>query len=349
MKSEPITAHIGLRGIAATVVFIAHVDLAGQFPEWSWLKTIYPAFMWHHHCVDLFFILSGFILNWVYLAKPQVNWKSYGVARVARIYPLYFAALGFMLLVDAYSLFFHGITVNDLHLSRLLPNLLMLTGFSNDPTMSSINVPSWSVSVEIVMYVSLFPLLCFLERRFTKMAWFALMLVCVIGTQLCYIYPEALGWPYIARGIFGFALGFACCSLWRKSDQTNMPAYFGWAAVVLALLSITHIVPATIKLACFPAIVVATISGGGSISKALSTRCLVWLGDRSYSLYLWHYPMIICFSRFLLYNHSHDGVCALNRRILAYCLITVSAFAMADASYRWFECPAREWIRGKLR
>jgi peptidoglycan/LPS O-acetylase OafA/YrhL len=63
-----IFTHTGLRGIAAMAVLLAHLNaysIAGVFDQ-----DIYVAlFYWHSFAVDLFFVLSGFILHWVYVDR----------------------------------------------------------------------------------------------------------------------------------------------------------------------------------------------------------------------------------------------------------------------------------------
>jgi peptidoglycan/LPS O-acetylase OafA/YrhL len=86
-SAPAIYSHTGLRGIAAMYVLLFHLLWAGgdlranKFCQW---------FQWGGYSVDLFFILSGFILNWVYLSSAAaMNWETYLKARVARILPLY--------------------------------------------------------------------------------------------------------------------------------------------------------------------------------------------------------------------------------------------------------------------
>ena len=87
-SAQVIYSHTGLRGLAALYVVVFHTLLTDKFPE---KNAFHYFFSFGVYSVDLFFILSGFILNWVYGGKrAQINWPSYLWARAARILPLYY-------------------------------------------------------------------------------------------------------------------------------------------------------------------------------------------------------------------------------------------------------------------
>ena len=107
-KSREIYSHTGLRGIAAMCVFIYHIYLS-QAVTWNLNYSFFRFFEWRTYAVDLFFVLSGFILYWVYFNKNvAINWRSYLSARVARIFPIYYLTSFFMLTVLSYSYFKYG-------------------------------------------------------------------------------------------------------------------------------------------------------------------------------------------------------------------------------------------------
>ncbi len=118
-----IRSHAGLRGITAVNVFLAHF-------YWNRTDGIYRMFHWAGHAVDLFFVLSGFILNWVYLSHTDsLHWPSYLRARVARIIPLYYLTTFVYLPISLYSWFRHGISyVGKDYPGILLSNFLIVSG-----------------------------------------------------------------------------------------------------------------------------------------------------------------------------------------------------------------------------
>lgn len=346
-RSPSINAHTGLRGIAAVTVVVAHLILNKVFPEYKIFEKISPLFSWFNECVDLFFILSGFILNWVYLQTGQVDWRSYLSARVARILPLYFLTLFFMLALDCYTWAFHGTVNKDLNPLTLLVNFSMVAGLWGGHSLC-INGPSWSVCVEMVLYVSIFPLLCLCVSRLRgRIVNILLVFLGLAGFAACYGSPTWPDWAEMGRGIFGFIIGFCCCSLWRQTTLsprfTNM---LGVLACVVALCAIFNLISLLFLIFSFPVLVYCTAGDRGIAGKLFGHRLLTWLGDRSYSIYLWHYPIIIFVNRLLIYSHvQSDGRASIERRLLAYSLIVLACILSADLSYRYFECPARDWLR----
>src|SRR5580698_8586607 len=92
LSAATIFSHTGLRGIAAMYVLFYH--LFGGEKGAVHPNAFTKLFQWGGYSVDLFFLLSGFILNWVYLSGPRpLDWRSYLMARVARILPLYYLTM----------------------------------------------------------------------------------------------------------------------------------------------------------------------------------------------------------------------------------------------------------------
>ena len=337
-------------------VFIAHLALKDFFPSSLFVKSIAPIFAWHIQCVDLFFILSGFVLNWVYCKNSKISWKNYGVARIARICPLYFATLCFVLLMDLYSIVRHHIPSVNFELGRLISNILMVSGLASDPGAACVNPPAWSISVEMLLYLALFPVLYFINSKIGTRFYALLALACLatIGLLLCYTGPECLRIPSNlfcqARGFFGFMVGFFCCSIWRIVRLNNLTIeLLSLGAFLCAIVAIIEIIPKFLLALIFPLLVFSTVDNRAWVSRLLGSKIFCYLGERSYSIYLWHFPIIIFFSRMLLYPHkkmdgSYDTTLALKTLILIFFFTLL----ISELSYRFFECPAREWLRGKL-
>lgn len=126
--------------------------------------------IWHHFfafggfAVDLFFILSGFILCYVYLPHgSSVNWSSYWRARVARILPLYYLTTLLMMPVAIYSFIRYGVAYVGIDYPiNVVLNLLMVSGIV-DGFHRTFNSPAWSISIEFFCYFAIFPLLIYLK------------------------------------------------------------------------------------------------------------------------------------------------------------------------------------------
>ncbi len=121
-----IKAHTGLRGIAAMTVFLGHAEFDHLWRGAVWFTGIYSFFYWQSRAVDLFFMLSGFVLNYVYLKERRVEWRAFFAARFARICPLYYAGLFAVLAMNIYSAHTGHYPSPSLTPSILLPNLAMV-------------------------------------------------------------------------------------------------------------------------------------------------------------------------------------------------------------------------------
>src|SRR5262249_34547649 len=138
-----IYSHTGLRGLAASYVVLFHFfgDLEVS-PD-----SLVSVFVFNAgYAVDLFFILSGFILNWVYLPSDdrRVPWRSYLQGRAARILPLYYLTMLVCLMLSLYSIARHGHALVGEHFPlKVLLNLFLLSGIVWG-WRGTLNVPAWS-------------------------------------------------------------------------------------------------------------------------------------------------------------------------------------------------------------
>jgi peptidoglycan/LPS O-acetylase OafA/YrhL len=277
------------------------------------------------------------------------------VARIARICPLYFATLFFLLALDLYSWVAHRIPSANFDFSRLVANLSMISGLASDPGAACVNPPAWSISVEMVLYIALFPLLCLLNRKIGSRlnVLLGLGILATVGLVLCYTGPQCLRIPTSlfcqARGVFGFTAGFLCCSIWRIWRLENRTLkLMNLILSAGAIMAIWEIIPKYLLSAIFPLLVFSTVNSAGRISHILRSRLLDYFGERSYSIYLWHFPMIIFFNRLFLFGHKLDGHYPPQLAGKAVLLIIFFTLLIAELSFRYFECPAREWMRQKL-
>lgn len=86
----------GYRAIAAWMIFVYHFMPfnSDKYPLWS------KQLVWHFHIgVDLFFVLSGFLITYRYFNDYPINFKKFMVNRIARIYPMYFIVTALVFIV----------------------------------------------------------------------------------------------------------------------------------------------------------------------------------------------------------------------------------------------------------
>ena len=342
-------------------VFLAHLYI-GVGKDWHLSEKIFRFFQWHHYAVDLFFILSGFILNWVYLNQGfQIKWANYLKARVGRIMPLYYLTILVCIPVTYYSYLKHGYEYIGHHNYSLvgIANLLMFSGIAGIPTL---NKPAWSISVEFFCYLALFPMLVFAwstlaKRKYSLLLSIILAISFTLGLKLCYgIHPIefhglVLDFSGVARGISGFTCGFFLCAILRMATSASWrPSR--WLINLIQLISIIFFllirldyIPAHFVLYVFPFLVYFTAYDEGIFSTVVKWSPLQWLGERTYSLYLWHMPLLTSFPSFWKACCGHLNMNFLYSPLLNSLLLVGIVLLIAELSYRYFEVPCRDYIR----
>lgn len=322
----------GLRGIAAVVVAFAYHPRVLFAPE---LFTSHgPVLNWLSHWgwtfVDLFFLLSGYIFAHVYLpgaklAKPGAM-AQFGVARLARLYPLHLLTL---VVVALFAWGQHGNTAGAFAMQ-----LVMLQNFVR-PVPDTFNGPAWSLSVEVCCYV-LFAFAAMRGGGRRLMLVTGLAIALGLAQLLVNGQPEG---PWVAdnlpRGLLGFFLGQV---LWHGRGQlARVPSVLLWAVLGTGLVLPTGpwspLLP--LVLLAFPAALLLALR-----QPWLDGRVMRWLGDRSYAVYLIHLPVIDA-ARAWLGQVPSDApwVWPLYAGLVALVL------ALSDLAYRGYEMPARRWIR----
>ena len=169
-----------LRGVAAMMVVLQHFSATLQQHS----RVTIPSLVPHGYvAVDLFFVLSGFIMALTYGADFErrgiAAFPSFLLRRVARIIPLNTFAVGLIVLAALASqailgsdIFYHGANLSW----DALCNLLLLQGMGIGANM---NAPSWSISAEFVAYL-LFPILVLILPDRSRVARAACALVAAV-------------------------------------------------------------------------------------------------------------------------------------------------------------------------
>jgi peptidoglycan/LPS O-acetylase OafA/YrhL len=288
-----IKSHMGLRGLAALLVVAYHLQFGGGYK-----LPIETATSFFNRCylmVDLFFVLSGFILCYVTnadrgLSLPQV--RTFFRDRFARIYPLHVFALGVLTVFTVGTsaiLAMTGRRHQDFGpFSDWLSQLFLLNAWR--PAEHEWNVPSWSISAEAFAYL-LFPLLvsaCVARPRLAQAAIFAgsLAFYVLVGRSL----DITVGLAPL-RCLAGFGLGMLLFFHRRWAEQVPARSWFQIVAIAWILAALAIPVWDALIMPGFVALVFLTWTDEGVASRWLSTAPLQWLGRISYSVYLMHVPV----------------------------------------------------------
>ena len=353
-----IKALTSLRGLAAMAVVLQHFSATAQLNASGWIPSIVPH---GYMAVDFFFVLSGFIMSYTYLAEFEtLGLKAYGPflwKRVARIFPLGIAVTTILLLLGAVTSFWsmQWLFINEAARAEglglaVVINLLHLQGFFNG---FNLNDPSWSISVELGAYL-LFPALLFLvfhTRPMVTAVFIALgMLVMFKIASLSPGYGLGARWAPLDLGrcIAEFSFGmlvyrtYAGSSSWRRIGADR----WTWLIVMLGVASFLARVD-LLAAAVFPLVVLAFALNRGMPSRLLSTQIPYYLGTISFSIYLMHHMFRAPESWLVRYFHPAPLSPAMALTFAAFGSLSVLPFAAL--AYHTIERPGRTALNSIAR
>lgn len=320
--------------------------------------------------VDLFFIMSGFIILHVYKDDftnhiKRISFKKYIVARFARIYPLHFFAM--LLLVVGVIVFSpQGTYPNAIENPWAIPTgfLLLHSYYIHD--VYTWNIPSWSISAEWAAYL-LFPFFAlFLNKR--KLIALVLLASFVIAAYISIMYflprknyfnpsipvPHNLNTTYdygFLRGIAGFVTGMIVYKLyqWASLKAKFSKDIYAGAILLLLVLSMHLAVNDAICVVLFAALVFCFALNNGVLHRCCNNRVAQYIGKISYSIYLMQIFLQEPFSKGL----RLPGVVGVGRGKqnidftsgLGFCIIyLVLLLIISSVTYFAIEQPCRRWI-----
>lgn len=313
--------------------------------------------------VDFFFVLSGFVLAHVYLPKVRAqrfDYWNFLVRRIGRIYPLHVVTLFFTIGVSLagialgwnYTLWNLGAWTeleNGAIIRALFANLTLIHAWGATPDLL-FNLPSWSISAEWFAYL-LFPvfILLFAPLLNRPILLTALSVIALIALEAANI--MATGKPLlqatwnlgVLRIVPTFALGIALYRLGETHSAGARGALLALAGTLLALIAATLLAaPYVVIVLCLAGIVflAADVERHGGLAP-LCRPFPVLLGEISYSVYLWHFPIGVVAFDVVLAGRGDVGSLggiAMISGVLA--LVTLISWI----SYKFVEVPARSAI-----
>lgn len=320
----------GLRAVAVLAVIIYHVNNA-------WLPSGFVG-------VDVFFVISGFIITSLIIERKEgFDWKGFYWGRVKRIAPAYFLMLAVVALVSAVFLlpadfeFFR----DSLKAALSFTSNSYFEGFGSYFAPSAHELPllhTWSLAIEMQFYLFLPVLVCFLPARFLKPVFVLLSIGLLVWSEYRLVNKseQAVYFSLLAR-FPEFMIGALVAVLASKNDYpVRHASLMGVSGALLLALSFVFIdarrFPGIwVLLPCIgTALLIA--ARHGPVSTLLAAKPMVWVGGISYSLYLWHWP-ILAFIRY------YTGQYELQMVWLA--VFVIGSLAVAWLSYRWVELPVR--------
>ena len=361
-----LTSLDALRGVAALAVVAWHWQhffaISGHWQQ-GWTRAMQPLFpllkplyVQGWAAVDLFFVLSGFVFFWLYgdaVRDGRVTGRAFAQMRLSRLYPLQILTLVIVAIMQAFYVRHDGtffIYQGDDWRHFILHLGLVQNWWPNMP--QSFNGPSWSVSVEVLLYM-----IFFVACRFGLRAGWSSLFVAFAGAPLMW-FDE-----HICRGVIGFFMGGVAYAVWERAQAhasavtiarlAGTLAIAGWAVLLVLLYGDSRWLGGGERnpgflyvfdyLLC--PLTVLSLALYESASGRHFTR-FAFLGDISYSTYLLHFPL-----QFFI------GLLALRFGLLpaffmqAWVMLAFFAtlIGLGTLSYRYFERPMQDLLRGQVR
>ena len=330
----------GLRALAVLSVLLFHAAV--------------PGFSGGFVGVDIFYVISGFLITSIIakdVAVGKFSFVSFYDRRIRRIFPALFGVVLFTLLASVLFLApkdFATFGKNLVAMTFFVSNIFFkregaVGGYFDDSSNSQVLLHTWSLSVEEQFYL-FFPTALILLSRFAKKRsreFLALAVVVsfAINIWATHTHPRSAFYLLIPRAwelLLGsllalkavppltnrlarevaslLGLGLIFWAVFVFNPETAFPGY----AVLLPCLGVWLIIYASEHGFCF-------------VRSLLSLKPLVAIGVISYSLYLWHWPIIV-FSKYLS---------AGNLSLLTTVLVLLSSLLLAFFSYEFIESPFR--------
>jgi len=360
-----IPAIDGLRAVAVMAVLLYHLGI-------SWIPGGFLG-------VDLFFVISGYVITRLLLDSIQrsggLDLRAFYIARIRRLLP----PLLFMIITTA---LFVSLWAPDTIKRFLTDAPFSIFGamnwwlvFRHTDYFEAIGRPpllqhTWSLGVEAQFYL-LWPLILLLVLRFlgkNKIPGTALLIACFSGLSLLLLSlrVDSANAAQVSHVYFGtdthsigLFLGAALAVKWvpqNLSEEVNKKAQdfidgigiFGFLGILAAFLFINESDPTLYKLA-FPlagifgcAIITSVVHPASRFAPILSSRFMVWIGERSYAIYLWHW---------IIFQITRPAFDLEGSPWALFILRILIVFALSDISLRLVELPIRTgaleyWFKG---
>jgi peptidoglycan/LPS O-acetylase OafA/YrhL len=369
LRTGEIKALTGLRIAAAVWVVLFHFRplLGDAAPDLS--ADLAPVLNCGAQGVDLFFILSGFVLTWNYIDKMGRSWSARAAVRflwlrLARVWPVYLVTLHLAALWIIFTLNVGHVpspNANQLTaISYVRQILLVQLWFQPYFDGSSWDGPAWSISAEWLAYL-LFGLLVLVIFRMAVVTRARVLVLLAFAASLAPVLLLAASgqfytpWSWLPRIVMEFAAGaLAGVAVQRLQLTDRVRRGAGYLSLLLAaaIIGILYWLDAhpltTVRDAggfvdvLFVPLVVTLAAGVGSLPRLLSSPPMVYGGQISFGLYMVHE----------LVHTAWDWVAVQFGLILAggvgklavVGLLTIAVGAAA-LLFHFVEEPARRWMR----
>jgi peptidoglycan/LPS O-acetylase OafA/YrhL len=319
----------GIRGVAAGVVFVNHIApwIAGTPLRRPWYDITYVAICG----VILFFVLSGFLLAQPNSLRggPRGFWRR----RAARILPVYVLSLA---VAWSFGMYYNSANPR-LRPANVLANLFLVQSWGRTGTAASINLPAWSLSVELLFYALLPLTLPRVRDAFTRSPAAALATLVAL-TQVAAL-AVRLDWvttafPPVYLPVFYLGVYAAVAPLPTPRPRTAGLLAAGAVAVSVPLKYFGLVAPAFVLL-------IASLAAADRSARPTVFSGEAWqrFGVWSYAFFLFHVPVGVVMLALLDVKPTSAAV-GVALAAVQFVLSWIAAWIV----YTWFEEPVRIWL-----
>jgi peptidoglycan/LPS O-acetylase OafA/YrhL len=301
--------------------------------------------------VDVFFVISGYLITTIIVRELHANeffLARFYERRIRRIFPALFTVLTFTTLICAviydstkFMTFGKSLIATTFFVSNI--NFWQESGYFDISSQLKPLLHTWSLAVEEQFYI-FFPLLMLLLNRYVRRAMpFILSILAVISLGLAmyqvstdpaaaFYLPQGRAWELLAGALV--ALNISTVSI--KRGFSNILEIFGILMILIPVFVYSESTQFPGLSAVPPVLGTALIILCGNqekslIGKILSLPALVFVGKISYSLYLWHWPLLI-FGKYYAIRPLTG---------LETALELILIFILSSLSWRYVETPFR--------
>jgi len=312
-KPRQIKSLTGIRGVAAAWVVLFHIQFIGAVNGFQIILPGYRLINSGWTGVDLFFMLSGFMLMHTHANQfdriDRDGLWSFAISRFFRIYPLNAIVLLLIALLllsyPGFSSNFRNLSTGNLSISSFLSTLFLATRWF--PCQGNWNEPVWSLSAEILGYAA-FPFLALMIGKISSFRGAAYVsIITIVSVLIAQFAKGRLGdndidWPGALIRMAGyFSAGVAlrrAAELWTpQASQLTMGAISLIASATLAVLTLLPAGGGIMPLA-EAVLIFSLYFECGIINRLLSSQPAMFLGKISFPLYLLHVMPILAANYF---------------------------------------------------
>ena len=328
----------GLRALAIIPVVLYHTDF-------SLFKGGFVG-------VDIFFVISGYLITFIIQEEIRQNkftLTGFYERRIRRIFPALFTVIFFCTLFAVFTMLpegFEEFGESIVAATLFVANIYFLTesDYFEAAAETKPLLHTWSLSVEEQFYL-FFPLILLLIHRYCKGRWQHILLPAALVSFLLSIFgvhsfPTASFYLILTRAwelLLGGVLALGLFPQTRSNAINNTASVTGMLLILWSIFFFSRLTPfpgwhALLPCAGAALIIYAGTGGAAVANRLLGNRFIVFIGLISYSLYLWHWPLMVFAKQIFYETHTVYHAAA----VVALSLI------LAVLSYHYVEQPFRK-------